>query len=145
MILGMHHAALAVKDINQALAFYCDVIGFEIEMEAEVPSGIDAMGVAMGISDSGFKIRMLKKGHSHLELFEFNDTEELDELRPVNRTGITHIALATDDIEKDYEYLTQNGVEFNAELFGPAPGRFAYGRDPFGNVIELIEKESASS
>lgn len=143
MILGMHHAAIAVPDLNEALAFYCDVIGFEIETEAKVPSGIDVMSTAMGITDSGFKIRMLKKGYSHLELFEFVETEVVDELRPVNRTGITHIALSTDDIEKDYQYLMDNGVVFNAELFGPVSQRFAYGRDPFGNVIELIEKENA--
>ncbi|MFK7731783.1 MAG: VOC family protein [Pseudomonadales bacterium] len=145
MILGLHHAALAVPNIDEALAFYCDVIGFEIETEAEVPSGIDVMSEALGVADSGFKIRMLKKGYSHLELFEFVETEVVDELRPVNRTGITHIALATNDIEQDYQYLTQQGVVFNAELFGAAPDRFAYGRDPFGNVIELIEKESEVS
>ena len=53
--------------------------------------------------------------------------------------GITHFALASDDIAEDYEYLAKNGVAFNAPLFGGAPSRFAYGRDPFGNVIELLE------
>ena len=46
---------------------------------------------------------------------------------------------ASDDIAVDYEHLAKNGVAFNAPLFGAAPSRFAYGRDPFGNVIELLE------
>ena len=57
----------------------------------------------------------------------------------MNRQGITHFALATDDYQKDYDHLAANGVAFNAPPFGAAPQRFAYGRDPFGNVIELLE------
>jgi len=139
MILGVHHAALAVTDMEAALAFYCGLLGFEVAMEAEVPSGIDVMGEAMGIDDSGFKVRMIKKGNSCIELFEFNVSEHGDIRRPVNRTGLTHIALASDNIDEDYEKLAANGVVFNAPLLGAAPSRFAYGRDPFGNVIELLE------
>ena len=145
MILGVHHAAIAVPDITAALAFYCDVLGFEVAMEAEVPSGIDVMGDAMGIEDSGFKVRMIKKGNSCLELFEFNATEHGNARRPVNRTGITHIALASDSIEADYDELSAHDVSFEAPLFGAAPSRFAYGRDPFGNVIELLEHNPSAA
>lgn len=139
MILGVHHAALAVPDMEAALAFYCGSLGFEVVMEAEIPSGIDVMSKSMDIEDSGFKVRMIKKGTSRIELFEFSSAEEGEVNRPVNRIGITHIALTSSDIAEDYVQLTEAGVTFNAELFGAAPGRFAYGRDPFGNVIELLE------
>jgi len=139
MILGVHHAALAVPDMEAALAFYCGSLGFEVVMEAEIPSGIDVMSKSMDIEDSGFKVRMIKKGTSRIELFEFNSAEEGEVNRPVNRIGITHIALTSSDIAEDYVQLIEAGVTFNAELFGAAPGRFAYGRDPFGNVIELLE------
>ncbi|MFK7977270.1 MAG: VOC family protein [Halioglobus sp.] len=139
MILGVHHAAIAVPDINAAVAFYCDLLGFEIAMEAQIPGGIDVMADALGVADSGFAVRMIKKGNSCIELFQFDETEAGDDARPVNRVGITHIALASDSIESDYANLSENGVSFNAALMGAAPGRFAYGRDPFGNVIELLE------
>jgi catechol 2,3-dioxygenase-like lactoylglutathione lyase family enzyme len=139
MILGVHHPALAVPDVQQALDFYCGVLGFEPVMSADIPSGIAPMNQAFGIDDAGCKVRMIKKGNSCIELFEFNSEEAGDPKRPVNRIGITHFALASDDIEKDYEHLAANGVAFNTPLFGGAPARFAYGRDPFGNVIELLE------
>ncbi len=138
MILGLHHAAIAVPDLERALAFYCGVLGFEILWDAELPSRWEAMSAALGV-DSGCRIRMLGKGNSCIELFEYTESEAGDPLRPVNRHGITHIALATDDCEADYARLAEAGVQFNAPLFGKAPGRFAYGRDPFGNVIELLE------
>jgi len=139
MILGVHHPALAVPDMNRALAFYCDVLGFEKVMEADIPSGIAPMNEAFGIDDSGCKMRMVRKGNSCIELFEFNSPAPGPENPPVNQTGITHFAIASDDFQKDYDELVAKGVSFNAPPFGAAPSRFAYGRDPFGNVFELLE------
>jgi catechol 2,3-dioxygenase-like lactoylglutathione lyase family enzyme len=141
MILGVHHPALAVPSMEAGLDFYCGKLGFEVTMTADIPSGIAPMNTAFGIEDAGCKVRMLKKGNSFLELFEFNSQEEGESGRPVNKSGITHFALITDDPEADYEVLKAAGVEFNTPLFGGAPSRFAYGRDPFGNVIELLEHE----
>lgn len=144
MILGVHHPALAVPDMQKALDFYCGVIGFELVMQADIPSGIAPMNEAFGVPDAGCKVRMVRKGNSCIELFEFNAPEDGDARRPVNRAGITHFALVTDDPEKDFEHLSANGVTFNTPLFGGAPARFAYGRDPFGNVIELLEHAAGS-
>ncbi len=139
MILGVHHPALAVPDMQRALDFYCGVLGFELVMEAALPSGYDPLSQALGLSDAACQVRMVRKGGSCIELFEFADKQSGTPNRPVNRQGITHLALASDDYEKDYADLVSKGVAFNAEPFGAAPSRFAYGRDPFGNVIELLE------
>ena len=141
MILGVHHPALAVPDMQKALDFYCDVLGFEPVMEAEIPSGVEVMNDALGVPDAGCKVRMVRKGNSCIELFEFSDSTGGTPDRLVNRQGITHFALASDDIEKDYEHLVSHGVAFNTPPFGASPSRFAYGRDPFGNVIELLEHD----
>ena len=139
MILGVHHPALAVSDMQKALDFYCGVVGFEPVMEADIPSGVEVLNTAMGVSDGGYKVRMLRKGNSCIELFEFANTTPGTSDRPVDRQGITHFALASDDFQQDYDHLAANGVKFNAQPFGASPLRFAYGRDPFGNVIELLE------
>ena len=139
MILGLHHAALAVPSMQRALDFYCGVLGFRVTMEAELPAGFAPMNEAFGVANAACKVRMIRKGGSCIELFEFADAEAGDARRPVNRIGITHIALATDDYLADYDQLAKQGVVFNAPPFGAAPQRFAYGRDPFGNVIELLE------
>jgi len=139
MILGLHHAALAVPDLDRALAFYCEVVGFRVVMEAELPAGFAPMNEAFGVANAACRVRMIRKGNSCIELFEFADAKAGDPKRPVNQLGITHFALVTDDYRKDYDHLAANGVVFNAAPFGAAPQRFAYGRDPFGNVIELLE------
>jgi catechol 2,3-dioxygenase-like lactoylglutathione lyase family enzyme len=93
----------------------------------------------MGIPDGGYKVRMVRKGNSMIEIFEFATAESGEADRPVHRAGITHFALASDDFQKDYDDLAEKGVEFLAPPFGQSPQRFAYGRDPFGNVFELLE------
>ncbi len=142
MILGLHHAAIAVPDMQRALDFYVDVVGFDVVEEHTLPPGIPPLAQAFGIEDAGCTVRMIAKGNSYLELFEFGEALPAEDGRPVNRIGITHIALASDDVESDFARLEAAGVAFNAALFGAAPTRFAYGRDPFGNVIELLEHDA---
>ena len=139
MILGVHHPALAVPDMRRARDFYCGVLGFEVAMEADIPSGVPPLDQAFGVADAGCKVCLLRKGNSAIELFEFAQAEQGDAKRPVNRHGITHLALATDDYQKDYDLLRAHGVAFNTPPMGESPSRWAYGRDPFGNVIELLE------
>jgi len=139
VILGVHHPALAVPDMQKAIDFYCGVLGFRQVMEVAIPAGFEALNQAMGIPDGGYEVRMVRKGNSIIELFEFGAAEKGDPNRPVHRNGITHFALATDDFQKDYDHLVRNGVEFMAAGFGESPQRFAYARDPFGNVFELLE------
>ncbi len=108
-------------------------------MDAEIPSGIAPLNDAFGIPDSGCKVRMLRKGNSCIELFEFNTAADGLANRPANQAGITHICLATNDYAADYEHLSKNGVSFNSPPMGGDGGRWAYGRDPFGNILELLE------
>jgi catechol 2,3-dioxygenase-like lactoylglutathione lyase family enzyme len=143
MILGVHHPALAVPDMQKAIDFYCGVMGFEVVMEADLPSGFEPMSNAFGVADAGCAVRMVRKGNSCLELFEFNQSQAGDPARPVNLEGITHFAVCSNDFQTDYDHLKANGVKWNADPFGEAPSRFAYGRDPFGNVFELLEHAEA--
>ncbi len=141
MILGVHHPALAVPDLERALEFFCGVLGFAVVMEADLPPGL--METPFAIERAGCKVRMLAKGGSQLELFEFEAPLPADPERPVNRIGITHYAVASDDPPADYQKLADAGVRFNTALQGEAPRRWCYGRDPFGNVIEILEAAEA--
>ena len=87
MILGVHHPALSVPDMEQAIEFYCGKLGFEPVMEIELPSGIEMMSRAFDLEDAGYKVAMLRKGNSCIELFEFTgeNVPQADPNRPVDR------------------------------------------------------------
>jgi len=136
MILGLDHAALAVPDMQKALDFYCGVVGFEVSFEVELPAGL--MEKPFAIDNAGCKTCKIELGGTRIELFQFEASEAGDSARPVNRQGITHIALRSDDVQADHDRLSAAGMTFHTPPQGEAPDQWCYGRDPFGNVVELI-------
>ncbi|HJP36347.1 MAG TPA: VOC family protein, partial [Gammaproteobacteria bacterium] len=65
--------------------------------------------------------------------------------RPVCDHGITHLCLQVSDIDAEYERLKAAGMVFHCppQAVGDAI-HATYGRDPDGNVVELLEISGAS-
>ena len=146
MILGVHHASITTKDLSRLVAFYRDVIGFTVVMESSWDSGNAGADAIFGLRDTAVHMAMLRHGNLFLELFAFDNPEGPpgDPQRPVNAPGWTHICLNVRDIELEYARLSAAGVPFTT------PPRTAaglctatYGRDPDGNIIELMEPDPA--
>jgi 4-hydroxyphenylpyruvate dioxygenase-like putative hemolysin len=95
-----------------------------------------------GLSDSSARVVMLKAGNACLELFEFATPQPkpAETARPVCDHGITHLCLQVSDIDAEYERLKKTGMEFHCppQTVGDSL-RATYGRDPDGNVVELLE------
>jgi catechol 2,3-dioxygenase-like lactoylglutathione lyase family enzyme len=66
-------------------------------------------------------------------------------MRPVCDHGITHICLDVVDIDTEYERLRAAGMTFHCPPQGVGALRATYGRDPDGNVVELLEVKDAAS
>ena len=143
MILGIEHTALSVPDIDRAIAFYCDVLGFTLEWRAGWDKGAKPLDDLVGFSDSAAKVAMIRLGDTRIEIFEFEGVApgSHDQDRPVSAHGITHIGLLVSGVEDEYERLKTAGVRFNAPPADVGGGSFcAYGRDPFGNFLEIREQ-----
>ena len=145
MIHGIDHTAISVADLQAALAFYCEVLGFELESQTAWAQGAKRIDRLVGLEDSASKVAMVRLGTSRIEIFEY----ECPEPRPrdpalrVCDHGITHICLDVTGIYSEYERLGLAGVEFNDEPLDVGTSIAAYGRDPFGNVLELREMKTA--
>lgn len=88
---------------------------------------------------------MLKLGNAFLKLFQFYSPvpEAVQVRRPVCDHGITHLCLLVTDLDADYDRLLAAGMSFHNV---PDPqNRAVYGRDPDGNVVELLEVLDPSS
>lgn len=143
MIIGLHHTAISTPNIERAKTFYCELLGFELFKEFSWQQGDIVADRILGVSDTAAKAALLRHGNSYLELFQFLSPEQPEistQRRPTHKQGITHICLQVDDIVSEYERLREAGMEFHCEpqdLDTDAP--CTYGRDPDGNVIELVE------
>ncbi len=145
MILGVNHITLSVPSLDEALAFYCDLLGFELVARMSWKSGSGTSvtaGKIMGIDGIAADAAHLRCSNLVLELFQFSDCEPAaqDPQRPLVDHGYTHFCLAVSDIDSEYRRLKSAGMRFLGEPTRVGPGvRSVYGRDPFGNVIELEE------
>jgi catechol 2,3-dioxygenase-like lactoylglutathione lyase family enzyme len=146
MSARLHHASITTADLDRLTAFYRENFGFEPVLETSWEAGNAAADAIFGLKDSAVRMVMLRAGNAFLELFEFANPQGAsnDPGRRVCDAGITHICIATDDIEADYARLTQQGIPFTAppqDLSGICSA--CYGRDPDGNIVELMQPDPA--
>jgi len=140
MIKKIHHAAISTGNLERALEFYRDLLGFEVISEFGWPAGVELADSITGLEGSAAKVAMLQAGGDCIELFEFSSPAPKpgDPERPVCDHGITHIALVVDDVDAEYERLKKAGMVFNCPPQGMGESKVTYGRDPDGNVVELM-------
>ena len=141
-IVGVHHFGISTPDIAQLSAFYRRCFGFEIVYESEWPAGVEAIDQMMGLERCAARVMMLRADTLFIEMFEFSSPRQpAGELRrsPAER-GYTHFCLEVRDIDAEYERLRGLGMDFHSPPAVMAPElKAAYGRDPDGNMIELLE------
>jgi glyoxylase I family protein len=154
-VIGIHHVAIAVPDIELAHKFYVEILGFEDAKIGGWEAGNEWIDSIVGLKNSAGRSFMCRAPNCYIEVFQYTSPQPgpQDPNRPVNEYGYTHFGMQVKDIQKVYERLTAAGLTFHV-----APDRMVtnekgervgfsatYGRDFFGNVFEIMEiREGAS-
>ncbi len=135
---GIHHIGISVPCLTRAKAFYVDKLGFALLDESHFPAS-DEGDQVLNLQDADSHVLMLRAGNLFLEIFEFHHPEPATQSdRPVSDHGYTHFAMEVDDIHEAYAYLEEAGVQWHHTPIEAGEGYLmTYGRDPFGNVIEI--------
>ena len=145
MILGVHHVAISAADIDGLIDWYVDAFGLEVVSRGGWQSGSDVIDSIVGLPGSAARTAMLRGPNVYIEMFQYEQPEGRAAAgdRPVCDHGYTHFGVVVDDIDAEHARLSALGMRFHA---APTPRegmggrlRACYGRDPEGNVIELIE------
>jgi glyoxylase I family protein len=135
-----HHVAISVRDMEKALRFYRDLLGFEVDWDRDHYSG-EAMSKVVGLPGADARVVMLKGYEARVELFKYYSPvgEEFGARRQCD-FGLTHFALTVKKIHDIYARLSGAGVHFNCPPQNLRPGVWAaYMKDPEGNTIELVQ------
>jgi catechol 2,3-dioxygenase-like lactoylglutathione lyase family enzyme len=85
---------------------------------------------------------MLRTGNAFLEIFQFASPapKPQDPNRPVIDHGFTHICVVVDDAVAECARLSAKGVHLHCPVVkSDLPFAGTYGRDPDGNVFEILE------
>lgn len=138
MIVGIHHVAIGVPDFQKGLAFYRDVLGFEVLSEGPI-SDNEPADRAVGLADIRANVAMLKAPNAYIELWEYTNPPPQDRRQRPCDYGYGHFALQVKGMQEEYDRLQAAGMEFVGPPVELGTSAAVYGRDPFGNVIEIYE------
>lgn len=140
-IRGVAHVAISTPNLERAIAFWT-AVGF-VEVRRWSWSDLDVVDRLTGLEGSAASAALLEGFGSGVELFEFTSPDQTGDeatLRPVSDHGLTHVCLTVDDLDEELERLGTAGMTFWSDpITDPRGARMTYGRDPDGNVVELVQ------
>lgn len=149
---GIHHYGRVVSDMDKALAFYRDLLGFtEVVDEDLIGPAIDAQ---VAIEDAHLRTIMLVRAPDGpmLELIAYRHPPSAMRLPTARQSdiGCDHLCLLVDDIDAEHRRLTAAGVAFTSPPQYIDEGYFmgdwaVFCLDPDGLTVELWQSASASS
>jgi len=143
-IIAADHTGFTVSNIERSLAFWRDVLGFELSHRAH-QSGELAREIT-GVPGAEISLAVLKAPGHKIELLEYHappDRKQHVDLRPCD-VGSVHIALTVDNLDAVLSAIAAFGWKAAGEpqtlRSGPNAGkRVVYVRDPDGTTIEFMQ------
>jgi catechol 2,3-dioxygenase-like lactoylglutathione lyase family enzyme len=142
LIQSFDHTSFTVADIEGAVAFWRDVMGFAV---ADLSPREGAwLGAVVGVPGARCRIAHLHGHGTHLEFIQYLAPPGADVTGPPNRPGTAHLAFVVEDIEAMAERMLEAGASEQGRITrctsGAAAGCLAvYLKDPNGIIVELVE------
>ena len=120
------HTSITVKNMEESIKFYRDVIGLKFVSRREIPENKAEIAFVEGDG-----------GGSSLELTYWSEKKDW-----VDGDQLDHIALAVPDVEKAVKEFKRKGVEITKEPYSlqGSKHKIAFIKDPNGIWIELIDQ-----
>lgn len=129
----LDHIGIAVKDLEESLKFYQDMLGLECQ-------GTEV------VEEQKVRVAFLPVGDTEVELLEStHDDGPIAKFIEKKGEGIQHLAFRVDNIEKAIEEMKAKGVKMIDEKprygAGGAKIAFCHPKSTNGILIELSERE----
>ena len=131
--IRFNHVSISVSDLDAQVAWYRQALGFaEVIEQYQLP---DPPARTAVLQAPGIRIELIERaGSARTGTYS-------DPLDMTRSQGYGHWAVDVDDLATAFAWLLDAGA---TEVWAPAdavaPGaRFAYVKDPEGNLIELIQ------
>jgi catechol 2,3-dioxygenase-like lactoylglutathione lyase family enzyme len=137
----MHHVGISVTNLEQSIAFYRDMLGMEVAAPP-FPFAGSSYEQIMALDNVLGRMCVMRTGTGFVELFEFTHPRPAskDLNYSVGDRGISHFGIVVEDIQSTYDRLAGAGVRFHCPVLKfMGSVKATYGRDPDGNVFELLE------
>jgi catechol 2,3-dioxygenase-like lactoylglutathione lyase family enzyme len=119
LLLGLRHLALNVRNVQTSVAFYCSVLGMEVEWEPD-PDNV-----------------YLTSGGDNLAIHKLPEGQVPGKVQTLNHIGF--IVSRPEDVDEIAARVQANGIELAEPVRTHRDGaRSFYFRDPDGILIQLL-------
>ena len=148
-IIAADHTGITVANLDRSLAFWRDVLGFELSHRAHHTE--DLASEVTGVPGAEISLVVLK-GYSHkIELLEYlapSDRKHVD-LQPCD-VGSVHVAFTVDNLDAVLSTIAASGWKAAGNpknlKTGPNAGkRVVYVRDSNGTTVEFMQPPPQTS
>jgi catechol 2,3-dioxygenase-like lactoylglutathione lyase family enzyme len=142
-IIAADHTGITVTNLERSLAFWQDVLGFELSHRAHHTG--DLASEVTGVPGAEISLAVLKTPGHKIELLEYyapSDRKRAD-LKPCD-VGSVHVAFTVDNLDAVLSTVAASGWRAAGQpqtlKTGPNAGkRVIYVRDPDGTTIEFMQ------
>jgi catechol 2,3-dioxygenase-like lactoylglutathione lyase family enzyme len=146
-IIAADHTGFTVSNLERSLAFWQDVLGFELSHRAHQTG--ELASEITGVPGAEISLAVVKAPGHKIELLEYlapPDRKHHVDLRPCD-VGAAHVALTIDNLDPILEKISASGWKAAGKpqtlKTGPNAGkRVVYVRDPDGTTIEFMQASS---
>ena len=144
-ILTADHTGITVSNLERSLAFWRDVLGFELSHRVHQTGELAAE--ITGVAGAEISLAVLKAPGGHkIELLQYlapADRKQHVDLRPCD-VGSAHVALTVDNLDAILNQIAASGWRTAGKpqtlRSGPNAGkRVIYVQDPDGSTIEFMQ------
>lgn len=137
------HVGICVTDLDKALRFYCDGLGFE---KAELHDIGPEWGPSLEVEGS-FELdsQFIRLGALAIELLHYRSGGGVSG-RPSarrNQVGITHLSFIVDDLDAVVARLVEHGGTLLPATRASIGVQLVFLADPDGTRVELMQMPSA--
>jgi catechol 2,3-dioxygenase-like lactoylglutathione lyase family enzyme len=127
--------SVLVDDQARALEFYVGVLGFVKKMDMELPGGAGRwLTVVSPEAPDGVQLLLEPDQHPAAKPFK----------RALFEDGIPATSFEVEDIQKEYERLTEREVAFCTKPTNAGPATIAVFEDTCGNLIQIHQVAAGS-
>lgn len=149
-IIAADHTGITVSDVERSLAFWHDVLGFELSHRAHQKGELAEQ--ITGVRGAEILIAVVKAPGHKIELLEYRapaDRKRENALRPCD-VGAVHVALTVNNLNEILDRIRASGWQAAGKpqtlTVGPNAGkRVIYVRDPDGTTIEFMQPPAAEN
>ena len=147
LIQSTLHTGLTVSDLDRSIAFYRDVLGFQVSEKTTLEGA--QIETLVGVPGAQIQIVHVQAPGHDIELLHYvkPDDRGQSDLRPCD-TGASHIAFLVEDLDAVLGAIKDHGFEPMGPPQNPTSGRLkggrvVYVRDPDNTTLEFQQMAKA--